>query len=103
MAESLELATTGRSRCVICKEPIAKDAWRMKVTLQAQGYDGESASMHHVICAAIRRPTPFLRALGKAKKLAHKDQLKAIATTTKDRKVIDVVWRHATAPRCLLE
>jgi predicted DNA-binding WGR domain protein len=103
VSEHLEIAKTARARCQICKETIDKGALRLGVT--SRNYEGDTTSWSHAVCAAMRKPTPFLRALAgydDAPKL-ERDQLAAIANATKGRKLVSVVWRHATEPRCVLE
>jgi hypothetical protein len=101
----LERASTGRSRCKLCKEPIEKGALRIGVTADSTSFDGTMKIWHHGICAAIRRPHPFLAALRNFMAVigAEREQLTAIANATKSGKLKQVVWRHATEPRCVLE
>jgi hypothetical protein len=101
----LERASTGRSRCKLCKEPIAKGGLRMGVEIDSSSFDGSMKVWHHGICAAIRRPHPFLAALTGYLGVvgAEREQLTAIANATKSGKLKQVIWRHATEPRCVLE
>jgi hypothetical protein len=101
----LERASTGRSRCKLCKEPIEKGGLRIGVTADSTSFDGTMKIWHHGICAAIRRPHPFLAALKDYLGVigAEREQLTAIANATKSGKLKQVVWRHATEPRCVLE
>lgn len=102
---SLDLAPTGRARCKICKEPIAKGTWRIKLSEPSRSFDGDMTSSLHALCAAMRKPLPLLKCLSEDKSLdaAVREPLTAIARTVRDRKIKDVVWRHATEPRCLIE
>jgi len=106
MGEHLERASTGRARCKVCKEVIDKGALRMGTTGDSSRFDGTMTVWSHAICASMRSPVPFLRAIaayeGKVD-AAEKTQLEAIANTVRVRKLVQVVWRHATEPRCLLE
>jgi len=103
--ETLEQASTGRAKCKSCKEPIAKDAWRLRIAMASGQFDGDMVAMHHAVCGAMRKPTGFLRALVANREIAQplREALRAIANATLDKKLVQVVWRHATEPRCLLE
>lgn len=102
---SLELSPTARARCKLCKEPIPKGVWRMRQSTPSPQFDGDITINMHAICAAMRRPLPLLKCLSEETTVdaAMRTQLTAIARTTRDRKLKEVVWRHATEPRCLLE
>jgi predicted DNA-binding WGR domain protein len=106
MGEHLERASTGRAKCKVCKEAIDKGALRMGTSMDSSSFDGSMTVWTHALCAAMRSPTPFLRALagyeGKVP-AAEKKQLEAIANTTRAKKLKQVVWRHRTETRCLLE
>ncbi len=106
MAEKLERASTGRARCKLCREPIAKGELRYGVTEDSYQFDGQTTAWHHAVCAAMRRATGFLRALAAAEvpiPPAHRASYQAIAETTRAHRIKDVVWRHANEPRCVLE
>jgi predicted DNA-binding WGR domain protein len=106
MADQFERASTGRARCKICKEPIAKGEFRLGTTTDSSRFDGTMTIWQHAICAAMRSPMPYLRAAAAYEGVispAHRAQLEAIANTTRARKIKQVIWRHATEPRCLLE
>ena len=102
---SLELSLTARARCKLCKEPIPKGAWRMKVSVASGRFDGDLTVFSHALCAAMRQPLPLLECLSEKPKLDATlgKQLAAIARTVRDRKLTQVIWRHATEARCLLE
>src|SRR5690606_20780408 len=68
-------------------------------------FGGSITTWHHAICAAMRKPNIFLRAVGAAADELGPElaQLEVIANATRAGKVKQVVWRHATRPRCLVE
>lgn len=102
---SLELSPTSRARCKLCKEPILKGSWRLSISEPSPRFDGDLTANMHALCAAMRKPLPLLKCLSETKQLeaALREPLTAIARTTRDRKMTNVLWRHATEPRCLIE
>jgi hypothetical protein len=61
MPHTIEPATTGRSKCRACGEPIPKDELRFGERLPNPfGDDGsETTHWYHVLCGAYRRPESF--------------------------------------------
>ena len=63
MPDVLEPAVSGRSRCRGCGAGIAKGAPRFGECLANPYADGDTMIWYHPMCAAYRRPEPFLAAL----------------------------------------
>jgi ribosomal protein L37AE/L43A len=65
MADRLERAASGRSRCRACGRPIEKGAWRFGEELPNAYGEGDAASVFwfHPACAADRRPEKALPVL----------------------------------------
>jgi poly [ADP-ribose] polymerase len=63
MAEMIEVAKTGRSRCRVCREPIAKGALRFGEEQPSAFSDGLQWVWHHLECAARKKPVPVRTAL----------------------------------------
>jgi len=105
VAERLERASTGRARCRLCKEPIDKGALRMGVSGDSGSFDGTMMIWHHVLCAALERPAVLLRASALSNEIpaAVRAPLEAVANIVRAKKLVRVLWRHASEPRCLLE
>jgi len=105
MGERLERASTGRARCKSCNELIEKGALRMGVSGDSGSFDGNMTIWHHALCAAIRNPAGMLRASATSNELPKsvREPLEMIANTIRARKLKQVVWRHPSETRCLLE
>ena len=63
MAETIEVAKTGRSKCRICRQPIEKGALRFGEEQPSAFSEGMQMVWHHLICAAKKRPVPVRAAL----------------------------------------
>src|SRR5882672_5557754 len=63
MAETIEVAKTGRSRCRICRQPIEKGALRFGEEQPSAFADGLQWVWHHLACAAAKKPVPVRAAL----------------------------------------
>lgn len=105
MSEHLERASTSRARCRLCKDPIEQGTLRMGVRGDSRSYDGTMTIWHHALCAAIQRPAAFLRASAFSNEIPQtaRAPFEAVANAIRARKLVKVAWRHASAPRCLLE
>lgn len=66
MENTLEAATSGRSKCRGCGKPIAKGELRFGERLPNPFGEGEAVYWFHPLCAACMRPEPFLGALDAA-------------------------------------
>jgi ribosomal protein L37AE/L43A len=66
MADTLEVAASGRSKCRGCGKQIAKGELRLGERLPNPFGEGEAVYWFHPLCAACMRPEPFLGALGRA-------------------------------------
>jgi hypothetical protein len=60
----IEPASSGRSKCKGCARPIASGTLRFGERLPNPFADGEMTLWFHTICAAYKRPEPFLQTLG---------------------------------------
>ncbi len=63
MPHVIELAATGRSKCRGCSQAIAKDSLRFGERLPNAFGDGDMTLWFHPMCAAYKRPEPFLQTL----------------------------------------
>jgi poly [ADP-ribose] polymerase len=63
MAETIEVAKTGRARCRVCRESIEKGALRFGEEQPSAFSDGMQWVWHHLTCAAKKKPVPMRRAL----------------------------------------
>src|SRR3954468_14471819 len=63
MAETLEGAKTGRARCRICRQHIAKDTLRFGEEQPSAFAEGLQWVWHHLNCAAAKKPVPVRSAL----------------------------------------
>lgn len=66
MPNVIETAPSGRSKCRGCAQTIAKDALRFGERLPNPFGDGEMTLWFHPLCAAYKRPEPFLQVLTEA-------------------------------------
>ncbi len=66
MADTLEVAASGRSKCRGCGKPIAKGELRFGERLPNPFGEGEAVYWFHPLCGACMRPEPFLAALDAA-------------------------------------
>lgn len=80
MPHVIEPASSGRAKCRGCGEPIASGELRFGERLPNPFADGEMTLWFHPECAALKRPEPFLEALGaRAEPLPDGERLKAEA------------------------
>jgi hypothetical protein len=107
MPHTIENATTGRSKCRACGQPIPKDTLRFGERLANPFGDEGSETTHwyHVLCGAYRRPESFNEILeSDAKALEDYDRLsRAVAFGITHRRVerINLVERAASGrARC---
>src|SRR4029453_9558900 len=63
MAETIEVAKTGRARCRICRQPIEKGALRFGEEQPSAFADSLQWVWHHLTCAAKKKPAPRRGAL----------------------------------------
>lgn len=63
MAETIEVAKTGRARCRTCREPIEKGALRFGEEQPSAFADGMQMVWHHLACAARKKPVALKAAL----------------------------------------
>jgi len=63
MAHVIEPAPTGRAKCRGCGGKIAASELRFGERLPNPFADGETMHWFHLVCAAFKRPEPFLEAL----------------------------------------
>src|SRR5262245_58026865 len=63
MAETIEVAKTGRARCRICREPIEKDTLRFGQEQPSAFAEGMQWVWHHLTCAAKKKPVQVRAAL----------------------------------------
>jgi len=64
MAHVIETAPTGRAKCRGCGARIATGELRFGERLPNPFAEGETTHWFHLDCAALKRPEPFLEALG---------------------------------------
>lgn len=101
MAELIEVAKTGRSRCRVCRAVIASDTLRFGDNQQAFGFEGTTTAWFHLECAAIKKATGFLRALHASRlQFEQRAVLEATAVIARARKsvsspIVEVLWRRA--------
>lgn len=63
MPSSIERASSGRAKCRVCSQVIARGELRFGEALPNAYGEGESHFWFHLMCAACARPEPFLEAL----------------------------------------
>jgi poly [ADP-ribose] polymerase len=63
VAEKIEVAKTGRSRCRVCRQPIEKGALRFGEEQQSAFAEGMQWVWHHLPCAAKKKPAQLRNAL----------------------------------------
>lgn len=63
MADVIQQASTGRSKCRACREPIAKGAFRFGEQVPNSFGEGDATHWFHVACAADRRPDKLKQAI----------------------------------------
>lgn len=63
MAETIEVAKTGRARCRICRQPIEKGALRFGEEQPSQFAEGMQWVWYHLPCAAKKKPVQVKAAL----------------------------------------
>jgi hypothetical protein len=66
MPHVFEPASTGRSKCRGCGQPIAKGEIRFGERLPNPFAEGEVTHWFHTLCAAYKRPEPIVQALGES-------------------------------------
>ncbi len=86
MAETIEMAKTGRARCRVCREPIAKGALRFGEEQPSAFAEGMQWVWFHLTCAAKKKPVQVRGALaafgGEVPDRAELEALLAAADTT---------------------
>jgi hypothetical protein len=78
-AHVFEPASTGRSKCRGCKQPLAKGELRFGEALPNQFGEGEVTHWFHPRCAAYRRPEPLLQALAAFPQTPDREALEGVA------------------------
>ena len=63
MAETIEVAKTGRARCRVCRQPIEKGALRFGEEQPSAFAEGMQWAWYHLTCAAGKKPVPLRSAL----------------------------------------
>src|SRR5437773_2347003 len=63
MAETIEIAKTGRARCRICRQPIEKGSLRFGEEQPSAFTEGLQWVWHHLTCAAKKKPVAVRTAL----------------------------------------
>jgi hypothetical protein len=63
MADSIELAPSGRAKCRACRQPVAKGELRFGEVVPNPYGEGEAHFWYHLRCAALRLPDKLLEAL----------------------------------------
>jgi hypothetical protein len=63
MAETIEVAKTGRARCRVCRQPIEKGALRFGFEQPSAFGEGMQWAWYHLTCAAKKKPIPVQSAL----------------------------------------
>jgi poly [ADP-ribose] polymerase len=63
VAETIEVAKSGRSRCRVCRQPIDKGALRFGEEQQSAFAEGMQWVWHHLPCAAKKKPAQLRSAL----------------------------------------
>ena len=63
MAETIEVAKTGRARCRLCRQPIEKGTLRFGEEQPSAFGEGMQWVWHHLPCAAKKRPVEVRSAL----------------------------------------
>jgi hypothetical protein len=79
MPHVIESAVSGRSRCRGCGGTITRGALRFGECLANPYSDGDTMIWYHPICAAYRRPEPFLTALSGSDIAGERERLDATA------------------------
>jgi poly [ADP-ribose] polymerase len=64
MAETIEVAKTGRARCRTCRQAIEKGALRFGEEQPSAFTEGMQMVWHHLTCAAAKKPVQVRAALG---------------------------------------
>ena len=82
MPHVFEPASTNRSKCRGCKQPIAKDELRFGESLPNQFGEGEVTHWFHPRCAAYKRPEPLMQALGVAPETSDREALEKVANSS---------------------
>ncbi|MCP3980507.1 MAG: hypothetical protein GY716_14490 [bacterium] len=62
MAHTIEHAASARAKCRACGERIAKAELRLGERLPNPFAEGEMTHWYHPVCAALKRPEPYLEA-----------------------------------------
>jgi hypothetical protein len=63
MAETIEVAKTGRARCRVCRQPIEKGTLRYGEEQPSAFAEGMQMVWHHLTCAAKKKPVGVRTAL----------------------------------------
>ena len=82
MPHLFEPASTNRSKCRGCKQPIAKGELRFGEALPNQFGEGEVTHWFHPVCAAHKRPEPLMQALEMFPDVAERAELERIANAS---------------------
>jgi Poly(ADP-ribose) polymerase and DNA-Ligase Zn-finger region len=79
MANVIEAATTGRSKCRGCGQAIAAGTLRFGESVANPFAGGESLQWYHLDCGAYKRPQPFLETIEAASGVEGAEALAAAA------------------------
>jgi hypothetical protein len=92
MSHTFESASTGRSKCRGCGQPIARGDLRFGERLPNPFADGEMIAWFHPLCAAYKRPETMLEALAEAREeLAERALLERAARgSTAQRRLVRI-------------
>ena len=80
MSHLFEAASSGRSKCRGCGQPIAKGELRFGERLPNPFGEGEVTHWFHPLCAAYKRPEPMLETLSAAPDVPGRESLQQAAT-----------------------
>lgn len=79
MPHVIEPASSGRAKCRGCDQTIAKGELRFGERQPNAFGEGEMTLWFHLMCAAYKRPEPFLEALTNQQDLENRERLAAVA------------------------
>jgi hypothetical protein len=96
MSHVIEFAASGRAKCRGCDERIAKGELRFGERLPNAFGEGEATLWFHLLCAAYKRPEPFLEALARGDM---PDAVAAVPNRDALRAAAELGIRHRRLPR----
>jgi Poly(ADP-ribose) polymerase and DNA-Ligase Zn-finger region len=79
MPHVIEPASSGRAKCRGCDQKIAEGELRFGERQPNAFGEGEMTLWFHLMCAAYKRPEPFLEALANEEDVENRDELASVA------------------------